>query len=60
MEINSFLSKLMIVCKLITFVHSPLKENLIDYGSGSGIPGLVWAILNEKIKVSALIPARKK
>ena len=37
-----------------------VKENLIDYGSGSGIPGLVWAILNEKIKVLSIDSSQKK
>ena len=37
-----------------------VKENLIDYGSGSGIPGLVWAILNERIKVLSIDSSQKK
>ena len=37
-----------------------IKENLIDYGSGSGIPGLVWAILNEKIKLLSIDSSQKK
>ena len=37
-----------------------VKENLIDYGSGSGIPGLVWAILDEKIKVLSIDSSQKK
>ena len=37
-----------------------LKKNLVDYGSGSGIPGLVWAILNEKIKLLSVDSNQKK
>lgn len=37
-----------------------VKENLVDYGSGAGIPGLVWAILNKKIKLLSIDSSQKK
>src|SRR5262245_41800869 len=38
----------------------PGSESILDFGSGAGIPGLVWAICNRELKVTSLEIREKK
>lgn len=38
----------------------PAEVNVIDVGSGAGLPGLVWAIVREDITVTCLEPLQRR